>query len=118
MREVSVATLSYWQTGRSRPERATSLAAIGPEQVLGVPRGHLRRPSRLPPRGGGAARGSAPGPSDDVLAPDWGAAGRAFAQLGLWPGDGVTRVSIQTGCTWASAAHPAPGTSARPAGDA
>ena len=26
---VSVATLSYWQTGRSRPERATSLAAIG-----------------------------------------------------------------------------------------
>lgn len=92
---VSVATLSYWQTGRSRPERATSLAAIGPlEQVLGVPRGHLAGRLDFRHGGGGAARGSAPGPSDDVLAPDWGAAGRAFAQLGLWPGDGVTRVSI------------------------
>ncbi|MDO5629171.1 MAG: hypothetical protein Q4G43_12705 [Mobilicoccus sp.] len=39
---VSVATLSYWQSGRSRPERATSLAAIGPlEECLRLPRGRL-----------------------------------------------------------------------------
>lgn len=44
---VSVATLSYWQSGRSRPERATSLAAIGPlEECLELPRGFLA--SRLP----------------------------------------------------------------------
>lgn len=44
---VSVATLSYWQSGRSRPQRAASLAAIGPlEECLELPRGFLA--SRLP----------------------------------------------------------------------
>jgi len=44
---VSVATLSYWQSGRSRPQRAASLAAIGPlEECLNLPRGFLA--SRLP----------------------------------------------------------------------
>lgn len=39
---VSIASLSYWQSGRSRPHRAASLAALGPlEEVLGIPRGHL-----------------------------------------------------------------------------
>lgn len=39
---VSLATLSYWQTGRSRPERRTSLAAVGHlEEVLGLPSGRL-----------------------------------------------------------------------------
>ncbi|MBB4965051.1 XRE family transcriptional regulator [Saccharothrix violaceirubra] len=39
---VSVATLSYWQSGRSRPERRSSLAAIGHlEEVLLLPPGHL-----------------------------------------------------------------------------
>lgn len=92
---VSVATLSYWQTGRSRPERATSLAAIGPlEQVLGVPRGFLagRLDYRL--EQGGTAREYVPGEVEEVLPPDWGGAGRAFGQLGLWPDDGVTRVTI------------------------
>ncbi len=54
--DVSVATLSYWQSGRSRPERAGSLAALGSlEEILGVPRGSIagtvpgRRPRGTPP---------------------------------------------------------------------
>lgn len=51
---VSTATLSYWQSGRSRPERAASRAAIGPlEDVLELPRGFLA--VRLPTRAGVAA---------------------------------------------------------------
>lgn len=39
---ISVATLSYWQSGRSRPERKASLAALPHlEDVLGVPPGSL-----------------------------------------------------------------------------
>lgn len=34
---ISVATLSYWQSGRRRPERPTSIAALGQlEEVLGL----------------------------------------------------------------------------------
>jgi hypothetical protein len=45
---VSIATLSYWQTGRSQPQRAASLQAVVLlEHILGVPRGHLS--SRLGP---------------------------------------------------------------------
>jgi len=40
---VSLATLSYWQSGRSRPERAESLTALARlEEVLEVPPGSLR----------------------------------------------------------------------------
>ncbi len=40
---VSVATLSYWQSGRSRPERKSSLAALAHlETVLDLPPGTLR----------------------------------------------------------------------------
>src|SRR5919198_1269046 len=39
---VSVTALSYWQSGRRRPERAESLAALGHlESVLGVAPGSL-----------------------------------------------------------------------------
>lgn len=42
--QVTIATLSYWRTGRSRPERPSSLAALGAlEVVLRVPRGSLAR---------------------------------------------------------------------------
>lgn len=41
---VSVATLSYWQSGRSLPGRKASIAAISHlEDVLALERGHLRR---------------------------------------------------------------------------
>jgi transcriptional regulator with XRE-family HTH domain len=48
--EVSPATLSYWQSGRTRPERARSLVALGHlEHILQVPPGTLS--NRLgPPR--------------------------------------------------------------------
>ncbi|MBB5954006.1 hypothetical protein FHS29_000576 [Saccharothrix tamanrassetensis] len=40
--KVSLATLSYWQSGRSRPERRSSLAAIGHlEEILALPDGYL-----------------------------------------------------------------------------
>lgn len=46
--DVSLATLSYWRSGRSRPERASSLASLGAlEELLRVPRGSLAR--TLPP---------------------------------------------------------------------
>lgn len=41
--KVSLATLSYWQSGRSRPERRDSLVALTQlERVLEVPSGSLR----------------------------------------------------------------------------
>jgi len=51
-RPVSVATLSYWRSGRSRPEHQTSLDALELlEELLRLPPGHLE--SRLgPPRRG------------------------------------------------------------------
>lgn len=52
--ELSVATISYWQSGRSRPERASSLAAIAAlEEILGLESGHLA--TKLPARRRGSA---------------------------------------------------------------
>ncbi|SER85493.1 hypothetical protein SAMN04488000_112194 [Lentzea albida] len=59
---VSMATLSYWQTGRSRPERQKSLqAVVHLEHILQVPPGHL---SELlgPPRPRGRWLRGAPAP--------------------------------------------------------
>lgn len=49
---VSIATLSYWQSGRSVPTRARSLAAVDElERLLGLPVGHLAAalPGEQPP---------------------------------------------------------------------
>jgi len=49
---LSLATLSYWQTGRSRPERRTSLAAVGHlEDVLELVPGTLSELLEPPVRG-------------------------------------------------------------------
>ncbi|MET9293346.1 XRE family transcriptional regulator [Streptomyces sp. NPDC003077] len=52
--DISLATLSYWQRGRSQPERPRSLRAVDAlETILALPQGALRSllgPSR--PRGG------------------------------------------------------------------
>jgi hypothetical protein len=46
---VSIATLSYWQSGRSRPQRSASLRAVlHLEELLQVPHGHLM--DRIGPR--------------------------------------------------------------------
>lgn len=58
--ELSIATLSYWQSGRSRPERASSLTALGAlEDILLVPEGSLLRllpPTRTPVTDGAAVQ--------------------------------------------------------------
>lgn len=47
--DLSAATLSYWRTGRSVPQRSASIAALGAlEEILGVDRGSLA--SLVPPR--------------------------------------------------------------------
>ncbi|MFE7626605.1 hypothetical protein [Streptomyces sp. NPDC057509] len=49
---LSVATLSYWQSGRSQPERSQSLRAVDAlEPFLGLPGGALRSLLRRRPRG-------------------------------------------------------------------
>ncbi|RLK53853.1 XRE family transcriptional regulator [Actinokineospora cianjurensis] len=59
---VSLATLSYWQTGRSRPERPRSMAALGHlEELLGLAAGALRGLLEAPrPRGRSARRAPQP----------------------------------------------------------
>lgn len=88
---LSVTTLSYWQSGRSRPERSASLEALMElERVLNVPEGFL------------LARLHGPGPQ-----PDWveDAAGPQFPtprsavldimnRLDLSLDDGLHRVSL------------------------
>lgn len=100
--KVSVATLSYWRTGRSRPDRGGSMVALAQlEEVLGLPAGFLT--SKVNPRGPGreaaselrthyrmADRPSVPGtgaPSDaDVVR-------AGLAEVGMTWDDGLTRVS-------------------------
>lgn len=53
--ELSVATISYWQSGRSRPERASSIAAIAAlEEILELPTGRLSTKLPARRRGSGA----------------------------------------------------------------
>ncbi|MEU5878283.1 hypothetical protein [Spirillospora sp. NPDC047279] len=90
---VSVATLSYWQRGRSRPRSRAVVAAL--EEILGVPAGALTglldaaEPGAHPVRhgaGGGAGRGGG-----GLGRPD---RGRGAADL--WPDpDRYTRVVAQ-----------------------
>ncbi|MBW3084686.1 hypothetical protein KEM60_00875 [Austwickia sp. TVS 96-490-7B] len=52
--QVSVATLSYWRSGRSRPDRGGSMIALSHlEEVLRLPAGFLT--SKVTPRGPGSA---------------------------------------------------------------
>ncbi|MEU6035580.1 hypothetical protein ABZ801_09215 [Actinomadura sp. NPDC047616] len=73
---VSVATLSYWQRGRSRPRSRPVVAAL--EEILQVPAGTLTGLLDEPPGPGGAVAGrGAAGWSDR--------ADRARAAADLWP---------------------------------
>ncbi len=73
---VSLATLSYWQTGRSQPERRASLVALGHlEQILGLAPGTLsellaapaQRGRRRPEDNAISALWPVPGVIDDVV---------------------------------------------------
>ncbi|WP_219106238.1 hypothetical protein [Austwickia sp. TVS 96-490-7B] len=81
--ELSVATISYWQSGRSQPERATSLAALAQmEEILQVPTGSLsqRLAARRRHGGTGLSEVSAmvgrqlPAQVEEMVA-EWGLAG-------------------------------------------
>jgi transcriptional regulator with XRE-family HTH domain len=76
---VSVATLSYWQRGRSRPRSRAVVVAL--EEVLQVPPGTLTdllddpAPAAAPPRGPAGRTGAVPG----------GAGDRGRSVRDLWP---------------------------------
>ena len=94
---LSVATLSYWRSGRSQPEHQTSLEALATlEELLFLPTGHLR--SRLrPSRRSGPFRGS------KSLADIMGgsvAVRRALEQLGYDPDDTESLVETSTQVTF------------------
>jgi hypothetical protein len=81
---VSVAALSYWQRGRSRPERAGSIAAVRAlEEILALPAGALvDRLAPRPPRG----RGTTPGHGRAGVAaarpwPETGAAANVLSEV-------------------------------------
>lgn len=95
---VSVATLSYWRSGRSRPDRGGSMIALAElEQVLRLPAGFLT--SKVNPRGPGSVVASelpthylmaavpTTGPGDgtdtDVVKAGVGMLGLAFGDDGL-----------------------------------
>lgn len=90
---VTLATLSYWQTGRSRPERAGSLKAVAAlEDVFAIERGSLSSlfPERKP-RGRSAAR--VVRPSADEIMPVVKLE-RMREELGMGYRDGLVRLSV------------------------
>ncbi|WP_226346618.1 hypothetical protein [Agilicoccus flavus] len=90
---VSIATLSHWQTGRSRPVRGASLAALAElERVLDLPRGALKDRLVERTRSRAAALDEVrEGPQDDL-----DAYFRSLCeQLGLKRNDGYLRVGLQ-----------------------
>ena len=91
---LSVATLSYWRSGRSQPEHQTSLEALTTlEELLYLPAGHLRsrlRPSkRSGPFRGSKSLASLMGGSEAVR--------RALEQLGYDPDatESLVETSVQ-----------------------
>lgn len=89
---VSLATLSYWRSGRSRPERLASLDALDQiESLLRLEPGHLR--NRLgPSRRVGPDGASAPIP--DIAAMHADSIGDALRRLGF--GDGWGMIDLST----------------------
>lgn len=89
---VSIATLSYWQSGRSAPARPRSLLALGAlESVLGVPRGHLAALLPTPP--------SSPSPGPVALGhvlSERASLDTVLADLGLVVDRGLSLVSSHT----------------------
>lgn len=92
---VTIATLSYWQSGRSRPERTKSLEALAVlEDVLELPDGELS--SRLPQRKprGRYAKNVVHTPDSTRFVPAYDIANRLMAEMGLPWNDALRRMSI------------------------
>lgn len=89
---VSVATLSYWQAGRRRPERPESIAALDVlEEILAVPPGAL---VSLLPQPGAARRRRPRARVDSVDAKDVALLADLADQLGLSWDAGLEPMSI------------------------
>jgi hypothetical protein len=88
---VSIATLSYWQSGRSRPQRGSSLRAVlHLEELLQLPHGHLL--DRIGPRRRPfLAHQEVPAGSLPIDHPD---AELALADLGFAGNPGLVDVTI------------------------
>lgn len=93
--QVSIASLSYWQQGRSRPERADSLRAIRAiENILGLHTHSLAALLGPPrPRGRWTKRQPADRRYDGILEPAWALAQAIDPVLG--PSDHKLRVFWQ-----------------------
>lgn len=90
---VSITALSYWQSGRRRPERPDSLLALQQlEAVLGVPDGAL---SALlgPPKPRGRSRGDSTAPPLASLWSDNASAAGLLDQIDTSPDSNLTRLS-------------------------
>ncbi|PRW65155.1 hypothetical protein CEP50_01105 [Actinopolyspora mortivallis] len=90
---VSITALSYWQSGRRRPERPDSLAALRElEDVLGVPDGAL---SALlgPPKPRGRSRGESTAPPLTSLWSDNASAAGMLSRLDTSADGHLTRLS-------------------------
>ena len=90
---VSSATLSFWQSGRSRPERPTSLAALRSlEEVLGVGPGALSR-LLAPPLPRGRRAQPVQGISFDSLWSQHAAMRRVLARVDVSQDSSLVRIS-------------------------
>lgn len=91
---ISLATLSYWQSGRSRPERRDSLVALAElERVLEVPGGSLTA-LLGPPRPRGRWFGKPPMNTDTaVWWPDQAAVDDALDEVDMRWDERLTRIS-------------------------
>ncbi|MBA8823501.1 hypothetical protein FHX42_000830 [Saccharopolyspora lacisalsi] len=90
---VSITALSYWQSGRRRPERPDSLLAVRHlENVLSIPEDAL---SALlgPPRPRGRSRGDTGAPPLTSLWSDSTAAAQLLARVDTSPDSNLTRLS-------------------------
>lgn len=84
---VSIATLSYWQTGRSLPTRTRSLRVLQElEKILRVPAGHLT--GALPPQGAARWEAAPKRPQDQRIS-------ETLASLGFRPEPDFTNQTLQ-----------------------
>lgn len=90
---ISVTALSYWQSGRRRPERAESLIALGHlEAVLGVPTGSLTALLGPPRPRGRAHRESSRVPLDSLWEKG-DVVGMLLEQIDVTSDSALTRIS-------------------------
>ena len=90
---ISLATLSSWQSGRRRPERAASLAALNRlEQILGVPSGALA--ALVGPRRARGRRVYTDAPDLAQAHRDWTAIARLLSEFDTSSDDRLIRLSL------------------------